>query len=157
LHTMQEVPIYIQTLVMKMYRKMHSSPSSHPLSPPKWLRLLKIMYNVYRHGALTVSELWNINEIRRMLSSKDALRMQLRSLIYNGYRNRYVYPIPPPKDFPHGPKKYIISISGLTVLRRKGLIDENHELAARRRLLGIIEEVMPPGRYNRIISNMKRR
>jgi len=105
---------------------------------------------------LTTREIWDkfhgeiVNHVG--IKTLEALKTRLHCMSDG---NGGVYEIE--ADIPYGPKKYIISIKGISVLKTKGLIDENHELAARRRLLGIIEEVMPPSRYNRIVSYMRRR
>ena len=120
---------------------------------PKWLRVLKVMYDHYGWGALTISEIWDIDEIRGILPTIESLRMQMHTLANNGGHRRFVYPI---ETYPYGPKKYIISVSGIKLLYKKGIITRGQSQYARRDILDILEKEMKndPGRYSRIINIM---
>ena len=134
-----------------MAQEYPTSRSSRPL--PKWLRVLKVMYDHYGWGALTISEIWDIDEIRGILPTIESLRMQMHTLANNGGHRRYVYPI---ETYPYGPKKYIISVSGIRLLYRKGIITSGQARYARRDILSTLKKEMKndPGRYSRIITKM---
>jgi len=130
------------------------SLTSRPPRPlPKWLKVLKVMYDHYGWGALTVSEIWEINEIRNILPTIESLKSQIKSLANNGSHRRLVYPI---ETYPYGPKKYIISVSGIKLLYRKGIITSGQARYARRDILSTLKKEMKndPGRYSRIITKM---
>ena len=134
-----------------MAQEYPTSRSSRPL--PKWLRVLKAMYDHYGWGALTISEIWDIDEIRGILPTIESLRMQMHTLANNGGHRRFVYPI---ETYPYGPKKYIISVSGIRLLYRKGIITSGQARYARRDILSTLKKEMKndPGRYSRIITKM---
>ena len=133
-----------------MAQEYRASRTPRPL--PKWLRVLKVMYDHYGWGALTISEIWDIDEIRNILPTIDSLKGQLQYLA-NTNRCRYVYPI---ETYPYGPKKYIISVSGIKLLYRKGMITSGQARYARRDILSTLKKEMKndPGRYSRIITKL---
>ena len=141
--------ISLQVLSL-MAQGYHTRRPPRPL--PKWLRVLKVMYDHYGWGALTISEIWDIDEIRNILPTIDSLKKQLHYISTNS-RHRYVYPI---ETYPYGPKKYIISVSGIRLLYRKGIITSGQARYARRDILSTLKKEMKndPGRYSRIITKM---
>ena len=134
-----------------MAQEYRASRTPRPL--PKWLRVLKVMYDHYGWGALTISEIWDIDEIRGILPTIESLRMQMHTLANNGGHRRFVYPI---ETYPYGPKKYIISVSGIKLLYNKGIITSGQARYARRDILSTLKKEMKndPGRYSRIITKM---
>ena len=90
-------------------------------------------------------------EIRRTFKNQGSLNYATRAMAGMDGHLLSIVNGPYPKSL----KTYFISMTGIRYLHMRGYLDDHEYAYARRKYSYFIEDVLPPGRVRRVLSQMK--